>query len=216
MKRILILLLICILSISCQAKENPPSDHELSSDSNSNETTVSSNKEVGLTLTEAIDIALKEALKWNKKANLYFGISVDKDKTQTGMNGKRKNWNIQFGIPGETDWYLVSIRDGKVRKTKHLPDELDSMPKSSFISDAENFKYDTPELLKKGQKITNIYPGDTFAKGYNFGFKKDPKKDSPLVMVIGWDKARKNMIYLMFNGTTGELVKKIEREQYKN
>jgi hypothetical protein len=49
------------------------------------------------------------------------------------------------------------------------------------------FKYDTPELLKKAQKITKIYLGDIFAKGYNFGFTKDPEKNIPLVKVIGWD-----------------------------
>ena len=55
----------------------------------------------------------------------------------------------------------------------------------------EEFKYDTPELLKRGQKITKIYPGDTFAKGYNFGFTKDPQKNIPIVMVIGWDQTKK-------------------------
>lgn len=79
----------------------------------------------------------------------------------------------------------------------HLPDELDSMPESYFISSIEEFQYDTPELLKKGQKITKIYPGDTFAKGYNFGFTKDPEKNIPLVKVIGWNQTKKSMIYLM-------------------
>lgn len=155
-------------------------------------------------------------LKWNKEARLYVGISVDKDEEQTGMDGRRKHWNIQFGIPGKTDWYLVSIQDGKVWKTKHLPNELDSMPENFFINNVEEFKYDTPELLEEGQKVTKIYPGDVFAKGYNFGFSKDPEKNIPIVMVIGWDKTKENIVYLMFNAETGEFVEKTEKEQYKN
>jgi len=97
-----------------------------------------------------------------------------------------------------------------------LPNEMDAMPKNQFISKAEEFKYDTPELLKRAQKISKIYPGDTFAKGYNFGFTKNLQKNVPIVMVIGWDQARENMIYLMFNAVTGELEDNFEREQYKN
>ncbi|RYG70854.1 hypothetical protein EU245_15360, partial [Lentibacillus lipolyticus] len=52
-----------------------------------NERSETSNTEISLTLQEAIEIAQKVARKWNKEARLYFGISVDKDKTQTGMNG---------------------------------------------------------------------------------------------------------------------------------
>lgn len=168
-----------------------------------------SNTKLNLTLKEAIGIAQKEARKWNKEARLYIGISVDRDEKQTGMDGRRKHWNIQFGIPGKTDWYLVSIRNGMVWKTKHLPNELDSMPESYFISNVEEIKYDTPELLKRGKKISTIYPGDIFAKGYNFGFTKDPQKNIPLVMIIGWDQSKKNMIYLMFNAITGELEDKL-------
>jgi len=147
---------------------------------------------------------------------LFSGNSVDKDNTPTGMDGKRKHWNIEFGIPGKTDFYLVTIRDGKVNEKVHVPTGLEVMPKSYFIARVEEFKYDTPELLKKGQKITKIYPGDTFAKGYNFSFTKALQKNIPIVMVIGWDKDKENMIYLAFNAVTGELEEEFEKEQYKN
>ncbi|WP_264755140.1 hypothetical protein [Bacillus solitudinis] len=42
-----------------------------------------------------------------------------------------------------------------------MSNELDSMPESYFVSGLEEIKYDTPELLKKGQEITEIYPGVT-------------------------------------------------------
>lgn len=185
-------------------------------ETNENKKREISKTESSLTLKEAIEIAHIEALKWNKEASLYIGISVDRDEMQTGMDGRRRHWNIQFGIPGKTDWYLITIRDGKVWEKTHLPDELETMPESYFIANVEEFQYDTPELLKKAQKIAQIYPGDSFAKGYNFGFTKDPQKNIPLVIVIGWDKSKKNMIYLMFNAKTGELEERFEREQYKN
>ncbi len=175
-----------------------------------------SNSEKSLTLREAIKIAQEEAIMWNKEARVYFAISVDRDKTPTGMDGRRKHWNIQFGIPGKTDWYLVTIRDGEVGEKLHLPEELKPMPESYFLSYVEEIQYDTPELLMKAQNLVQLYPGDTFAKGYNFGFTKDPQKNMPLVMVIGWDWSKQNMIYLLFNAKTGGLEQINQREQYRN
>ncbi|MGE7925732.1 hypothetical protein ACQKND_21440 [Viridibacillus arvi] len=213
MKKNLLLLFICVFLVSCQQS----TDQDTTMDSNiESEVAFFPDIEMGLTLKEALEMAHKEALKWNKEAMLYSGTSVDKDKVPTGMDGRRKNWNIEFGIPGKTDFYLVTIRDGKVLDKVHVPNEMDAMPKSQFISKVEDFKYDTPELLKVALKTTKIYPGDTFAKGYNFGFTKHLKKNVPIVQVIGWDKAKKNMIYLMFNAVTGKLEDNLEREQYKN
>ncbi|HHY21900.1 MAG TPA: hypothetical protein GX525_08485, partial [Bacilli bacterium] len=55
MKKNLLFLFICILLIGCQESER------------------STNTEMSLTLKEAIEIAQKEALKWNKAAMLYNG-----------------------------------------------------------------------------------------------------------------------------------------------
>lgn len=212
MKKVFLFLIICVFLVGCQS-----TDKDTTMDSNKESAvSFSPDVEMGLTLKEALEIAHKEALKWNKEAMLYSGTSVDKDKAPTGMDGRRKHWNIEFGIPGKTDLYLVTIRDGKVEDKVHVPNEMDAMPKSQFISKVEDFKYDTPELLKVAQKSTKIYPGDTFAKGYNFGFTKHLQKNVPIVKVIGWDQSRKNMIYLMFNAVTGELEDNLEREQYKN
>ncbi len=213
MKKNLLLLFIFVFLVSCQQS----TDQDSTMDSNiETEVAFFPDIELGLTLKEALEIAHKEALKWSKEAMLYTGTSVDRDKTPTGMEGRRNHWNIEFGIPGKKDYYLVTIRDGKVADKVHAPNELNAMPKSHFISRVEEFKYDTPELLKRGQKITKIYPGDTFAKGYNFGFTRHLQKNVPIVTVIGWDQAKENMIYLMFNAVTGELEDELEKEQYKN
>lgn len=213
MKKVVGCIFICLFLIGCQQNvdQNRPKDSNVVS-----EVTFFPGTEMGLTLKEALEIAHEEALKWNKKAMLYSGTSVDKDKMPTGMDGRRKHWNIEFGIPEKKDYYLVTIRDGIVQDKVHLPNELDAMSKDHFISSVAEFKYDTPELLKKAQKFTKIYPGDTFAKGYNFGFTKDPQKDFPHVLIIGWNQAKKNMIYSIFNATSGNLEETFEREQYKN
>lgn len=176
--------------------------------------TPSDDVEKGLTLKEAMEVGLEEAAELNEKAMLYIGISVDRDPSAQGMDGRRKHWNLQFGLPYQTDWYLVTIRDGEVDETVHLPKELEKMSERYFIS-KETFTYDTPVLLIKGQIMAEIYPGDTFAKGYNFAFTKDPQKDLPLVMVIGWDQTLSRMIYLYFNAETGDLEEIKERAQYK-
>jgi len=180
------------------------------------ETAASSEIKTSLTLKEAIKAAHEEALKWNKGALLYNGSSVDKDQTQAGLDGRRRHWNIQFGIPGKTDWYLVTIRHGRVQDKVHLPNELDVMPENYFINSVKAFNYDSPDLLIRGKHMVEMYPGDLFAKGYNFGFTKDPVKDIALVKVIGWNRSKKSMIYLMFDAKTGKLDQYFKREQYKN
>lgn len=215
MRKIYLLLFFCLFLVSCQHSTDLDTTKDSKIESEA-EVAFFPDTEMSLTLKEAIEIAQKEALQWNKEAMLYSGNSVDKDDTPTGMDGKRKHWNIEFGIPGKTDFYLVTIRDGKANEKAHVPAGFEVMPKNYFIASVEEFKYDTPELLKKGEKITKIYPGDTFAKGYNFSFSKDPQKNIPIVNVIGWDQDKKNMIYLEFNAVTGELDDEFEREQYIN
>lgn len=170
-----------------------------------------------LTLKQAIKLAYSDATtSWNKHAKLIDATSIDRDKTQKGGNGKRRYWNITFGLINSKDLYLVNIHDGKVNEHAVFPNEGDEFrPESYFITDLSEIKYDTPELLRKAKKITKLYPGDIFAKGYNFRITKGPGKNIILVKIIGWDKERKNMKYLMFDGKTGELHHHFEREQYK-
>jgi len=117
MKKNLLLLIICVFLVSCQQS----TDQDTTMGSNIEaEVVYFPDIEMGLTLKEALEIALKEALKWNKEAMLFSGTSVDRDNVPTGMEGRRKHWNIEFGIPGKTDFYLVTIRDGKVEDKVHV------------------------------------------------------------------------------------------------
>lgn len=158
-----------------------------------------------LTLKQAINLANSEALIWHQEARLLDATSVDSDEEITGSDGKRRFWNITFGVPNTRDMFLVNIHDGKINEYLEIPNEGDEdRPYSYFINDLSKINYDSPELLKKAKKITNLYPGDIFAKGYNFGITKHPEKNLILVKIIGWDKERKNIIYVFFDGETGE------------
>ncbi|WP_077706268.1 hypothetical protein [Virgibacillus dokdonensis] len=169
-----------------------------------------------LTLKQAIELAYSDAVLWNKQAKLIDAISIDNDEKQTGGDGKRRYWNITFGLPNTNDFYLVNIHDGKINEHVAFPNEGEELrPKEYFITNLSEIKYDTTELLKKAKSLTNLYPGDVFAKGYNFGITKDPRKNIILIKIIGWDKARKKMKYLLFNGETGELHNEFEKNQYK-
>lgn len=200
MKKIYLLLFInfCLLLTGCNSQKS--SSKELPPD---------------LTLNQAINLAYSDAVEWNEDAKLIDGTSVDNDEEPTGEDGKRRYWNITFGIHDTSDLYLVNIHDGKINEHVELPDEGEIRPKSYFVEDLSKIKYDTPELLKKAKEITDLYPGDLFAKGYNFGITTDPENNVVLIKIVGWNKERKNMKYILFNAETGEFYDAFEREQYR-
>ncbi|WP_077601998.1 hypothetical protein [Oceanobacillus sojae] len=69
--------------------------------------------------------------------------------------------------------------------------------------------------IKKAKEIRHLYPDDFFAKGYNFGITTDARNKITLIKVIGWDKALKNMKYILFIAETGEFYDEFEIEQYR-
>lgn len=60
-----------------------------------------------LSLKQAIELAYPSALKWNKNAQLLDAINIDLDKPgkSIGSNGKRKHWNISFGVPDTNKFF---------------------------------------------------------------------------------------------------------------
>ena len=60
-----------------------------------------------LSIKQAIELAYPPALKWNKKAQLLDAINIDLDKPgkSIGSNGKRKHWNIAFGVPDTNKFF---------------------------------------------------------------------------------------------------------------
>ncbi|GGP08881.1 hypothetical protein [Oceanobacillus neutriphilus] len=195
---LLLFIILCLLLSSCNSQTNSSQD-------------LPSN----LTLNQAINLAYSDALDWNKKAKLIDATSIDSDEEQTGGDGKRRYWNITFGVPDTNDLFLVNIHDAKINEHAEFPNEGEVRTENYFVKDLSDIKYDSPELLEKAKEITELYPGDVFAKGYNFGLTTDPEKNLVLIKIVGWDEERKNMKYVLFNGENGELYDEFEREQYQ-
>lgn len=162
-----------------------------------------------LSIKQAIELAYSSALKWNKKAQLLDAINIDLDKKSEkpiGGNGKRKNWNIAFGVPNTNKFFLVTIHNGKTDKLNDLTKKGDSpYLKKEFIQ-LKNINYDSPELLKKALEMGSIYPGKNWAKGYNFIISKDRERNITFISIIGWNSDQTKMKTVDFNVKTGEYI----------
>jgi hypothetical protein len=167
------------------------------------------NEHQELSIRQAIELAFSPALKWNEDAQLLQAINIDLDKPgkSIGSNGKRKHWNISFGVPDTNKYFLVTIHDGKIDMVNDLTGEGTSpYPKKEFVL-MKDIKYDSPELLKKALKVGGIYPGKDWAKGFNFMLRKDTERNINLLLVIGWNSDQTNMEAAGFNASTGEYIK---------
>lgn len=161
-----------------------------------------------LSIIQAIELAFPSALKWNKDAQLLQAINIDLDKPEKliGSNGKRKHWNISFGVPDTNKYFLVTIHDGKIDMVNDLTGEGTSpFPKTEFVL-MRDVKYDSPELLKKALKVGGIYPGKEWAKGFNFLLRKDIERNINMLQVIGWNRDQTEMKSAPFDASTGEYI----------
>ena len=162
-----------------------------------------------LSIKQAIELAYPSALEWDENAQLLQAINIDlEDKAEKsiGSNGKRKYWNISFGVPDANKYFLVTIYKGKIEDINDLTNHGDSpYPKKEFIA-LEDINYDSPELLKKALKMGSVYPGKDWAKGYNFFLIKDTVRNINLLLVIGWNSEQTKMKNAGFNASTGEYI----------
>jgi hypothetical protein len=201
MKKSILVILLLLFSIGNVEKVS-------ASSSQATEYTLEMVKHQELSIKQAIKLAYPSALKWNKNAQLLQAINIDLDKRgkSIGSNGKRKYWNIDFGVPDTNKFFLVTIHNGKIDQTNDLTGKGDSPhPKNEFIQ-LKDIKYDSPELLKKALEMGNIYPGKDWAKGYNFMLRKDTERNIILILVIGWNSDQTKMKATGFNASTGQYV----------
>ena len=202
MKKVILAVLLLLISIGTDEKI---SAHSLQL----TEDTLEVVKHQELSIKQAIELAYPSALEWNKNAQLLQAINIDKDKPgkSIGSSGKRKYWNIDFGVPDTNKIFLITIYEGKIVQAKDVTGKGDSpYPKEEFIK-LEDINYDSPQLLKKALELGDIHPGKDWAKGYNFMLKKDIEKNITLMLVIGWNSDQTKMKVAGFNVTTGEYIK---------
>lgn len=201
MKKIIIAVLLLLISID-------PVGNATARSIKSAEDTFEFYKHQELSIKQAIDLAYPTALEWDENAQLLQAINIDLDKPGKPIrsNGKRKYWNIDFGVPETNKVFLVTIHEGKIDQAKDVTRKGDSpYPKKEFVK-LEDINYDSPELLKKALKMGSIYPGKDWAKGYNFMLRKNTETNIPLMLVIGWNIDQTNMKVAGFNVTTGEYI----------
>ncbi|SES44216.1 hypothetical protein [Psychrobacillus sp. OK032] len=164
MEKIVFVVLLLIISIGAVEKISVGSIE-------SAEGTFKVDEQQELSIKQAIELAYPAALEWDENAQLLDAINIDLDdkaEKSIGSNGKRKYWNINFGVPDTHKNFLVTIYKGEIEEKKDLTVDGNSpYPKKDFIV-LEDIKYDSPELLKKALKMGNVYPGRDWAKGYNF------------------------------------------------
>ncbi|PEX94087.1 hypothetical protein [Bacillus cereus] len=201
MNKIIFIVLLLIISIGTGEKTSARSIKSI-------EDTLANFEHQELSLKQAIELASTPALKWNKSAQFLQAVNIDKDKPgkSIGSNGKRKYWNIDFGVPDTNKIFLITIYEGKIVKEKDVTRYGDSPYSREEFIRLEDINYDSPQLLKKALESGDIYPGKDWAKGYNFMLKKDTKMNIPLMLVIGWNKEQTKMKATGFNVTTGEYI----------
>lgn len=201
MKKIIFIVLLLIMSIGTAEKTSARSIK-------SGEDTLAIFEHQELSLKQAIELASTPALKWNNNAQFLQAVNIDKDKPgkSIGSNGKRKYWNIDFGVPDTNKMFLVTIYEGEIVEAKDVTRDGDSPYSREEFIRLEDINYDSPQLLKKALESGDIYPGKDWAKGYNFMLKKDTEMNIPLMLVIGWNKEQTKMKAAGFNVTTGEYI----------
>ena len=165
-----------------------------------------------LSIKRAIEKAYPLAMIWNKNAAILQAINIDSDKPVEGLgaNGKRKNWNIIFGVPDTNYVFLITIQNGKINGLNDLTRKGTSPHSPNEFIKLDEIKYDSPELLQKALEMGDINPGKNWAKGYNFLLRKDTEKDIPLLLVIGWNNDQTKMTSVDFNVKTGEYIEHID------
>ncbi|WP_394189012.1 hypothetical protein [Paenisporosarcina quisquiliarum] len=203
MKKIVFVVLLLIISIGAVEKVYVGSKE-------STEGRFKVDEQQELSIKQAIELAYPAALEWDENAQLLDAVNIDLDdkaEKSIGSNGKRKYWNINFGVPDTHMNFLVTIYKGEIEEKKDLTVDGNSpYPKKDFIA-LEDIKYDSPELLKKALKMGNVYPGKDWAKGYSFMLIKNRETNIIMMLVVGWNSDGAEMKAAGFNASTGEYIK---------
>lgn len=152
-----------------------------------------------LTLRQAIELAEKDALKWNPKAKISFVGSVDNPETEKetdGSNGKRRYWNFEFMDPKTEKHMGLTIHDGKIINKRYTQE-------SGNIFNIPNNSFDSTNALKIAKSQFNLKPGKGWAGGYHFEINN--LDNNTVLTVVGRDN-NGNFAKVYFNIDTGKVV----------
>lgn len=154
-----------------------------------------------ITLQDAYNMSLKEALIWNKNALLYYATSADISNDETKMPiGKRTAWNFDF-TEANNEHLIIEIQYGKIIKKTKTKGPVLSKDK---LIDSSEFQFDFKNALRDAKNNFLIEPGINWAIGFHcFVSKID---GIPNICVMGQDSEKRQM-KVYYNLTTGEFIK---------
>lgn len=163
-------------------------------------------QETTLSMREAYQLALEQAVQWDDSVQLFTMTSVDLDRPQTvdGTTGFLPHWNVDF-VASNNELYHVEIRDGQI--TSHTPQGTASFADSLWPNTDELFM-DSPDIVQAAiNKGLRPYEGD-WARGINFIFTRIDNQ--PQIIVRGATQSGLPAFY-SFNPQDGAISAGAER-----
>ncbi|MBA4495581.1 hypothetical protein ACFO25_15370 [Paenactinomyces guangxiensis] len=157
-----------------------------------------------ITLKEAVTKANAEAKKWNPLASLILITSADafdpniKGPTE-GKQGKRRMWNLIFGVPGTDQSLLVKIEENKISNVK----EIQELVRPGEVVPLDQIAVDSPFLVEQAIQEFGMKPGVHFARGYHFELFSDNHR---LFFSVEGLNQRNKRIRVFFNPNNGRYL----------
>ncbi|WP_024834522.1 hypothetical protein [Ruminiclostridium josui] len=152
-------------------------------------------------LQQAINISSKRAIEWNNQASLYFLTSVDNPNyknNESGKNGRRRYWNIDYAVKNTNHHLLLTIHDGVIINCN----QVNSLTLNENLINYSEIEMNSTYAVKAAIKKYNLNPGKEWAQGYHFVLNKIGGKT--LLTVVGLD-SNGNFAKVNFNTLIGNV-----------
>lgn len=198
-KYIFLLIFICILFISVCTVIFIETDTKLASKT-------SSIKEE-TTMKEAISIAytkVKELDPDAKLSNVLSTDSQDNPSEDSGSDGTRRIWNVDFTDNKSKSEYNILVSNGKAQ-IQHDGNKVTR----DLISDSD-IKFDSNDAVKVAKEQKGLMPGKDWAIGYHFNLRYASLHETPnekflMIEVIGLSP-KGNFAHVDIDATNGKVV----------
>jgi hypothetical protein len=163
-------------------------------------------------MKEAYRIAHKAIIKENPNVLLYSMGSADSNDNPeditAGKSGLRKYWNVVFAVPSTTDYWLVMVRNKKIKDIIKVMGA--SLDKTDFIDNMDSL-INSNEALHIAKDEYKLKPGEGWAIGYHFLLNKTSGTNT--IVVVGRDPS-KNFARVAINAKTKEIIDAIHKVSY--
>ena len=155
-------------------------------------------REINLTLADAYNVAIAEALDWNSNALSLYASSIDRDMldTRQGVNGERDAWVFCFVVENEDVVFNVEITNGNIKT-----EEVVSGYNEEWVFPIIDIVMDSTVAVDIATSQFGLLPSHNWAVGYHFTLSKI--EDEIFVGVVGFTNGGMDRIYV--NAVTGAI-----------